>query len=72
VITPPDLSIMVRMKGIVKDLLSLCGLYDARQFWGYLRTLEEQRKLLLEAGFDQAEVGFFSHGTYWLKANKDD
>ncbi len=71
IITPPVTLVTEFIKGIVKDLLSSMGLYESRQLWGYLRTIDEHKEFLTKAGFSHITVGEFSHGTYWIRARND-
>lgn len=57
------------LKELLKSALSFLKIRSRGQFWGYLRSLEEQISLLKKAGYDSIMVG--QHGnldTYWLKA----
>jgi ubiquinone/menaquinone biosynthesis C-methylase UbiE len=39
------------IKDLLKDVLSILGLYDRGQFWGYLRSPQEIENLFRKAGF---------------------
>ena len=39
------------IKDLLKDVLSMVGLYDRGQFWGYLRSPQEIENLFRKAGF---------------------
>jgi hypothetical protein len=71
IITPPSLPISVLIKNIIKDLLSDLNLYEPRQFWGYLRTINEHEAFLRKAGFSHIEVGEFNNGNKYLRARND-
>jgi SAM-dependent methyltransferase len=54
----------------IKNALSLLGLYDKGQLWGYLRSIDEHKRYLNRAGFHHLEVGQYKHGGYWILAKK--
>lgn len=58
------------IKQNAKKILNILGLYSFGQFWGYMRTIEEQKKLLFKAGFSKVELTFQSNDTIIMKANK--
>ena len=45
------------LKKLVKELLSLLHIRSRGQFWGYLRSIDEQIILLSKVGFKEFEVG---------------
>ena len=71
VITPPSLPINVHIKNIIKDVLSDLNLYENRQFWRYLRTINEHEAFFRKAGFSYIEVGEFNNGSKFLRARND-
>ena len=58
------------IKQNAKKILNILGLYSLGQFWGYMRTIDEQKKLLFKAGFSTVELTFQSNDTIIIKANK--
>jgi hypothetical protein len=58
------------IKQNTKKMLNTLGLYSFGQFWGYMRTIDEQKKMLFKAGFSVVEVTFQSNDTIIIKANK--
>ena len=57
------------LKELLKSALSFLKIRPRGQFWGYLRSLEEQITFLKKAGYQNIMIG--QHGnldTYWLKA----
>jgi hypothetical protein len=71
IITPPYLGTSVFIKNVIKDLLSDFNLYETRQFWGYMRTINEHKVFLKKAGFSHIEFGDFSYGSKYLRARID-
>lgn len=55
------------IKDTIKLMLSLIGLYELGQFWGYMRTPDEFTKAFKEAGFEKIEMGFIREGIFWIK-----
>jgi len=55
------------IKDTVKSMLSLIGLYELGQFWGYTRTPDELANAFKEAGFERIEMGFIREGIFWIK-----
>jgi len=62
--------IMHYIKYFIKPFFEIFGLYSKGQFWGYLRTINEHKKFLSKAGFNDFEVGRYKHGAYWIVAKK--
>jgi SAM-dependent methyltransferase len=57
------------LKEVVKELLSLLHVRSRGQFWGYLRSIDEQIILLKKAGFQEFEVGEHKNGnSFWIIA----
>lgn len=69
VFTPPELTPLQRLKTYVKELFLF--LLEKRQLWGYLRTIDEHRMMLIKAGFKKIEIGEFQHGGHWIRATND-
>ena len=61
-------SFKLYLKESVKDILGLFGLYQRGQFWGYLRTIEEQINIMKEAGFNNVLLVYQSDNTIIIKA----
>ncbi|MDC1018367.1 hypothetical protein OAR36_07925 [Pseudomonadales bacterium] len=58
-------------KDAIKILLEGLGLFDRGQFWGWLRSREDYRGLLSQAGFAIVDDGFIEsplQQTYFIKA----
>ena len=55
------------IKDTIKSMLSLIGLYELGQFWGYMRTPDELANAFKEAGFERIEMGFIREGIFWIK-----
>jgi ubiquinone/menaquinone biosynthesis C-methylase UbiE len=58
-------------KDAVKYLLDCLGLFDRGQFWGWLRSRDDYRRVLSQAGFDSINDGFIEttlQKTYYIKA----
>ena len=55
------------IKDTIKSMLSLIGLYELGQFWGYMRTPDELANAFKEAGFEKIEMGFVREGVIWMK-----
>ena len=59
-----------KVKETAKALLSVFGLYQRGQFWGWQRTRAEFRYLMQVAGYSQVEDGFIeisNQRTYFIK-----
>jgi hypothetical protein len=57
-------------KDAIKYLLECLGLYDRGQFWGWLRSRDDYRRLLNQAGFKYIDDGFIESSlqkTYFIK-----
>lgn len=50
------------IKDFIKFLLGMVGLYDIGQFWGWMRTKDEHRKIISAANFKSYEDGFILAG----------
>ena len=61
----PSLKLFV--KEFIKDIVTSFGLYKRGQFWGYLRTIEEQINFMKLAGFDSVSLEYQSEDTIILK-----
>ncbi len=61
-------SIKLSAKQCIKKILNLLGKYNYGQFWGYVRTIEEQKNLLKQAGFSDIELVSQSDDTIIIKA----
>jgi len=58
-----------RLINFAKYLLEQLGLYDRGQLWGWMRSREEYRELMQQAGFKEIEDGFVqadSRKDYWI------
>lgn len=55
-----------RCKFLVKRMLAYAGLYDIGQFWGYMRTMDEQAQRFREAGFSHVTTGRLDRGAGWI------
>lgn len=55
------------IKNTIKSMLSLIGLYELGQFWGYMRAPDELANAFKEAGFEKIEMGFVREGVIWMK-----
>ena len=66
----PDDSIKGDIKFFFKNVLSILGIYDKGQFWGYLRTIDEHSSFLKGVGFKKIEHGQHDHGNYWIKITR--
>ena len=58
------------IKQSAKKILNILGLYDYGQFWGYMRTIDEQKKLMLKSGFSRVELMLQSNDTIIINAKK--
>jgi hypothetical protein len=58
------------IKQSAKKILNIFGLYNPGQFWGYMRTIDEQKKSLLKSGFSRVELIFQSNDTIIINAKK--
>ena len=66
----PNDSIKGYIKLFIKQVLSVLGIYNKGQFWGYLRTIDEHLSFLKGAGFKKIEHGQHKHGSYWIKITR--
>lgn len=58
------------LKDAIKYTLECLGLYDRGQFWGWLRSRNDYRRLLNQAGFKDIDDGFIESSlqkTYFIK-----
>lgn len=70
VIMPAE-GFVASIKEIVKTVLSLLGLYNKGQFWGYLRNIDEHIMLLKKVGFKNITCGAHKHGSYWIRIKNE-
>jgi len=71
VVSPSILGFVASIKEIVKTVLSLLGLYNKGQFWGYLRNIDEHIMLLKKVGFKNITCGAHKHGSYWIRIKNE-
>lgn len=57
-------------KNLLKSILVAFNIYNRGQLWGYLRTVEEHKTFLTQAGFTNFVVGRYIHGAYWIKCSR--
>lgn len=60
-----------KAKNFIKYILSKIHLYNRGQFWGYIRSREEYRAILIKSGLSFISDGFIKtelQSTYWIKA----
>ena len=56
-----------RVRCLAAVWLARLGLREQGQFWGYLRSVDDQRAALISAGFPNWVDGRLSDGTYWIE-----
>jgi len=61
-------SIKLYIKEFIKDLVTPLGLYKRGQFWGYIRTVDEQISIMKKAGFNSITLEYQTNDTIILKA----
>lgn len=54
----------------IKKLLSIFGSFN-QQLWGYLRTIDEHKNILKEAGYKNIDFGQLKNGVFWIRAKND-
>ncbi|WP_148570665.1 class I SAM-dependent methyltransferase [Aliarcobacter cryaerophilus] len=54
----------------IKKLLSIFGFFN-QQLWGYLRTIDEHKNILKEAGYKNIDFGQLKNGVFWIRAKND-
>ncbi len=66
----PENGFLPHLKSMYRKLQYLLGFRKGYQFWGYLRETDEHIRHLKKAGFSKFETGKYSHGTYWIRAQR--
>lgn len=68
-----DTSMKFLAKYFIKKVLSYFGLYDLKQKWGYMRTIDEHIEIFKQAGFKKISYGCADYGSklYWIRGQDE-
>ena len=60
---------LIFIKDLSKHILAQINLYNRGQFWGYLRTMQEHKKVFADVGFKKIQFGNHSKSKLkWILA----